>query len=145
MTSVPFNGQAPATDALLGGHIKSVFSPYSGLVGQIRAGSLRALAVSAGARIEAMPDVPTLREAGYDLILADGWTGLVAPARTPPARISELSNWFSGAMKATELKQRLDAISQTPVGSCGEAFASLLRAQYKEYGRVIRETNIKAD
>jgi tripartite-type tricarboxylate transporter receptor subunit TctC len=146
MTFVPFPGIPPAVNALLGNHVTSVFGVFGGLVDeQLKAGKLRALATASAARIEALPEVPTVAESGYKDYAVDIWTGLFAPARTPKDTLSRLAGWFTAALQVPELKSKLEAQGLYPVGTCGQDFAAFLRTQYDDYGRIIRGANIKAE
>jgi tripartite-type tricarboxylate transporter receptor subunit TctC len=145
MTFVPYPGNAPAVNALLGQHVNSVFAAYSTVAEQLNAGKLRALATASRMRIEPLPEVPTVSESGYKDYDLDYWLGVLAPARTPKETVSQLSGWFSAALQAPEVKRKLVAQGLFPVGMCGADFATLLRKQYDDFGRVIREANIKAE
>jgi tripartite-type tricarboxylate transporter receptor subunit TctC len=145
MTYVPFPGDAPAVNALLGEHVASILATNTAVSGQVQAGKLRVLAVASGSRIESLPDLPTVAESGFKHYEADVWFGLVAPAKTPKDVVSQLAGWFSAAMRVPEVKAKLVAQGLLPVGTCGEDFAVHLRKQYDEYGRVICEAGIKAE
>jgi tripartite-type tricarboxylate transporter receptor subunit TctC len=146
MTFVPYPGVAPAVNAILGAHVDSALTTYSSVAEQLKAGSLRALAAASKTRIEALPDLPTVTELGYGDFDVDIWDGLVAPAKTPKETIAQLSALFAAATRAPEVKAKLAPQGLYPVDSvCGAAFDTLLRRQYDEYGRVIREANIKAE
>jgi tripartite-type tricarboxylate transporter receptor subunit TctC len=145
ITFVPYPGNAPAVNALLGAHVTSVFSTYSTVSEQVNAGKLRALATGSPTRIEPLPDVPTVAESGYPDYEVDQWFGLWAPAKTPKEVVSQLAGWFSAALQTLEIKQKLVAQGLFPVGVCGTGFRSYLRRKYDEYGRAIREANIKAE
>jgi tripartite-type tricarboxylate transporter receptor subunit TctC len=141
---VPFQGGAPAVNALAGQHVDSLYSNYPTAASLLKAGKLRALAVGSRTRIEPMPDLPTVAESGYKDYEEDVWFGVVAPARTPRNALSELAAWFAEAVKAPEVKSKLAAQELYPVGLCGEAFAAHLRAQHANYGRIIRDAGIKS-
>ena len=145
MIYVPYPGDAPAVGALLGEHVTSAMVTYPAAAEQLKAGKLRALATASRSRIEPLPDVPTVAESGYQEYEADTWYGVVAPAKTPAETISQLAGWFSSAVQATETKPKLIAQGHFPVAICGADFAAHLRKQYENYGRVIREANIKAE
>ena len=145
MTFVPYPGGATVVTAVLGEHVTSALSDYPGAAEQLKAGKLRALAVAAETRIEALPDVPTVAEAGYKNSGLDLWFGLAAPAKTPKQTISELADWFTAAMQAPDVKAKLAIQGLYPVGMCGMDFARYLRKQYDDFGRIIREANIKAN
>jgi len=144
MTFVPYPGDAPAVNALLGGHVTSEFGPYPGLAEHLQAGKLRAIATAARERFKALPDVPTLAESGYG-IEADVWQGVVAPARTPKETVSQIVEWFTAALQVPEIKAKLVPLGLYPVGICGADFAAHIRKQYDAFGRIIREANIKVE
>jgi tripartite-type tricarboxylate transporter receptor subunit TctC len=145
MTFVPYAGGAPAVNALLGEHVTSFLGSYAQVAEQLKAGKLRALATASQTRIEPLPDVPTVAESGYKDYEINMWYGVVAPAKTPKERISQLAGWLTAAMKVPEVKAKLAVQGLYPVGICGADFGALIREQYDEYGRVIREANIKAE
>jgi tripartite-type tricarboxylate transporter receptor subunit TctC len=145
MTFVPYPGPPAAVSALLGGHLTSIFVPYAAVSAQLRAGTLRALATSSRSRIEALPEVPTVAESGFRDYEMDVWFGVVAPAKTPGEVLSQLAAWFASAMQVSEVKAKLVSQGLYPVGTCGADFAAYLRTRYNEYGRVIRESNIRAE
>jgi tripartite-type tricarboxylate transporter receptor subunit TctC len=141
---IPFQGGAPAVNALLGQHVESIYSSYPSASEQIKAGTLRALAVGSRARIEPMPELPTVAESGYKDYEEDVWFGVVAPAKTPQPMLTQLAAWFSAAVQAPEVKVKLATQELYPVGSCGADFAAHLRKEHEKYGRIIRQANIKA-
>jgi tripartite-type tricarboxylate transporter receptor subunit TctC len=130
-------------NALLGQHVDSLFSNYPTAAELLKTGKLRALAVGSRARIEPMPDLPTIAESGYQDYEEDVWFGVVAPAKTPKDALSQLAAWFVEAVHAPDVKSKLGAQELYPVGLCGADFAAHLRKQYSDYGRIIREANIK--
>jgi tripartite-type tricarboxylate transporter receptor subunit TctC len=145
MTFVPFGGTTPAVNALLGGHVVAAFGDYSLFVEHFKAGTLRPLASGLRTRAEPMPDVPTVAESGFADYQADIWYGLVAPAKTPKARITQLADWMIGAMRDPEVRSKMIGVGLSPVGVCGDPFGAHIRKQFEEYGEVIRLANIKAE
>ncbi|MFL5041424.1 MAG: Bug family tripartite tricarboxylate transporter substrate binding protein [Xanthobacteraceae bacterium] len=145
MTYVPYGGSAPAINALLGGHVTSVFADYPTIVNQLKSGALRALVTTSPARTEMLPEVPTLTETGLSNYEAEIFYGLVAPAKTPGDTLAQLSGALKGALEAPEMKPKLAQQGLLPVGRCGAEFGAYMRKQVDEYGRVIRESNIKAE
>jgi tripartite-type tricarboxylate transporter receptor subunit TctC len=141
---VPFSGGGPAINALLGSHVTAVLAEYAPLSEHLKAGSLRALAVTTTARAPSLPDVPTIAES-YPGFEVDFWWGLFAPAHTPGAIVSQLAQWFGAAMQEPALKTKLNELGFFPTGLCGQDFTALLRKQYDDYGRVIRGANIRVD
>jgi tripartite-type tricarboxylate transporter receptor subunit TctC len=145
MTFVPYPGNAPALSAVLGDHVTSMFGTYTNVAEYLTTGKLRALAVASEARVEALPNVPTVSEAGYKDFEADAWFGAFAPAKTPKEVISRIGGAFIAALQAPDVKDKLLAQGLYPVGICGADFANYIRKQYDEYGRIIREANMKLD
>jgi tripartite-type tricarboxylate transporter receptor subunit TctC len=145
MTYIPFPGNAPTVNAVLGSHVTVGIANYADVIGHLKAGTLRALATASGTRIDPLPDVPTATQAGYKEFEYEVWFGMLAPAKTPKEMVSQLSGWFVDAMKVPEVKTKLLVQGLYPAGTCGADFAADLRRQYDEYGRVIREANIKAE
>jgi tripartite-type tricarboxylate transporter receptor subunit TctC len=145
MTFVPFPGAPPAVNALLGEHVTSALADYAVVAEHINAGRLRALASASMARIEALPEVPTVAEYGYSGYAVDGWYGLFAPAKTPNGITSQFADWFTAALQVSEIRKKLVAQGLFPDGTCGAEFRTFVRKQYDEYGRVIREANLKEE
>jgi tripartite-type tricarboxylate transporter receptor subunit TctC len=145
LTFVPYAGNAPASNALLGGHVTSVFAVYPTVSELLKSGKLRALATASRKRIESLLNVPTIIESGFNDYEVDVWLGLAAPAKTPAATISQIATWFTSALSAPAIKSKLVEQESYAVGVCGSDFGSYVRRQYEEVGRTIREANIKAE
>ena len=144
MTFVPFQGNGPAVNALLGGHVTSMFGTYSNVAALMKTSQLRAIAAGTRARIEMLPDLPTVAESGFKDYEVTAWFGTFAPVGTPGDKVAQLAGWFTAAMQAPEVRAKLDVQGLFPAGVCGADFAAFLRNQYEHYGRIIREANIKA-
>ena len=141
---IPYQGTTPAVNALMGDHLTSVMSSYPNVSELIRTGRLRALATTTAKRIQSMPDLPTVAEAaGITDFDVDIWFGVNAAAKTPRELTVQLATWFTAALKAPEVKAKLDVQGLFEVGTCGEGYAAFLRKQYDDYGRAIRDANIK--
>jgi len=145
MTYVPFAGAAPAVNALLGGHITSVYSDYGTISGQLKSGALRPIAVGAKKRFAGLPDVPTIPELGYTDYEAESWNGILAPAKTPKDAVAQLVSLFSAAGNSAQVKEKLAALGLGPSVLCGPEYRASLSRQYERYGKAIRETNIKVE
>jgi tripartite-type tricarboxylate transporter receptor subunit TctC len=145
MTFVAYPGAAPAVNALLGQHVTSVIATLPNVSEHLEAGKLRALAIASRTRIGSLPELPTVAESGYEGYEADVWYAVVAPAKTPKETVSQLADWFTAALQAPEIKPKLVVQGFVPVGMCGADFAALLRKQYDDFGRVIRDANMKAE
>jgi tripartite-type tricarboxylate transporter receptor subunit TctC len=145
MTFVPYPGTTPALNALLGDHVTAVFGNYGDTSPQIKAGKIRALAIASARRLPALPDLPTIAESGYPEFEGDIWYGLVAPARTPKDVVAQLAHWFARAVAVPEIAEKLAGQGIYPVGICGAEFGAFMRKQFEDYGRIIREANIRAE
>lgn len=145
VTLVPYTGTAPVINALIGGHVTSAFTDYLAAAEQVKAGKLRVLGVASHVRVETLPDVPTFAQAGYQGIEADAWFGVVAPAQTPKEKLSQMAGWFTAALRIPEVQAKVTSLGLFSVGVCGAEFGAFIRKQYGDYGRVIRDANIKAD
>src|SRR5262245_39548087 len=145
VTYVPYQGGAPAITALLGGHVSAVLANYSEAVEQLKAGTLRALVALSRDRIAPLPDVPSTTEAGFKDYEVEVWFGVLAPAKTPRDNTAQLAAWSRPAMQWADAKAKLANLALYPVGTCGDDFAAHIRKQYDDYGRIIREANIKAE
>jgi tripartite-type tricarboxylate transporter receptor subunit TctC len=142
---VPFNGNGPAVNALLGKHVDSILVNYSEVADQLQSGTFRALVTTSGTRIAELPQVPTVAESGFSDFEADVWFGAVVPAKTPAALVVELEAWLKAALDAPAVKPKLRALSLYTLGKCGAAFAAELRRRFDDYGRVIRDSDIKSE
>jgi tripartite-type tricarboxylate transporter receptor subunit TctC len=145
MIFVPFNGNGPAVNALLGKHVDSILVNYSEVAEQLQDGTFRALATTSRSRIGELPQVPAVAELGFSDFEAEVWFGAVVPARTPAAVVSELADWLRTALDAPTVKPKLKALGLYTVGRCGDAFAAELRRRFDDYGRAIRESNIRVE
>jgi len=142
MVYVPYSGVAPAVNALLGQHVTSIITSYSSAAEQFKTGKLRALALTTKARIDALPNVPTVAESGYPDYGEETWFGLFAPMRTPREVVSQIGEWFSAAVHTPEARQRLAVQGLYPRAICGAHFAALVRRDYDEFGQIVREAKI---
>jgi len=145
MTFVPYPGNAPALNAVLGQQVTSMFATLSNVSEYLKAGKLRALAVGNRKRAEPLPDVPTVMESGYGDLDIDAWFGAFAPAATPRPAIREVENVFTTALQDGAVKEKLSVQGLFPTVACGEDFAAYLRKQNDAYSRIIAEANIRAE
>jgi tripartite-type tricarboxylate transporter receptor subunit TctC len=141
----PFQGEAPALTAAAGGHIPMVFVNASAVAPFAKSGKMRALAVSTPERAEVLPDVPTVREAGYPEIESTNWSGLVVPTATPPSAISRLNAELVSALRNAEIQEKLKTYGMSPAPGTPEQFTALLQSESARYAKVVREAGIKAD
>src|SRR6266705_1052266 len=141
----PFQGEAPALTAAAGGHIPMVFVNASAVAPFAKSGKMRALAVTTPERAEVLPDVPTMREAGYPEIESTNWSGLVVPAATPPSAISRLNAELVRALRNAEIQEKLKTYGMSPAPGTPEQFGAFLQSEAARYAKVVREAGIKAD
>jgi tripartite-type tricarboxylate transporter receptor subunit TctC len=144
MIHVPYRGLAPALTDLLGGQAQALFGALTSSIEYIRAGKLRALAVTTTARSEALPDLPTIGEflPGYE---ASQWYGIGAPKNTPAEIVDRLNKEINAALADPKIKARLADLGGTPLVGSPADFGKLIAEETEKWGKVIRAANIKAD
>jgi tripartite-type tricarboxylate transporter receptor subunit TctC len=142
---IPYRGTAPAVTDLVGGQIQVLFTGAPAVIGQVKNGQLRALAVSSPKRIDALPDLPTVAEAGYSDFEADQWYGVVAPAGTPPDIVAKLNNQINVALNSPELKTRLNSEGAIATPDTPAAFGKLIAREIARWKPVIQSGRVKAD
>ncbi len=142
---VPYKGAAPALNDLLGGQIAMGFMTSLSSVPYFTTGKLRALAVLAPQRLPQLPDVPTMAEVGYPGVEINSWSGLLAPAKTPPAVIARLQREVGRALADPELRDKLVSQGAVVAGGTPADFANYLAREHGEYGRLIRSINLTLD
>jgi tripartite-type tricarboxylate transporter receptor subunit TctC len=141
---VPYKGSTPALTDLLGGQVQMMFIELSTVIGQIKSGKLRALAVGSESRNRFLPDVPALAEVlpGYQ---ASTWFGMVAPAGTPVPVVNQLSSAVSDAIREPDVAQRFADMSANAVGDTPTEMAIFLHQERERWGKVIRASGAKAE
>ena len=141
---IPYKGGAPAINDLLGGQIPLSFNNGPESVGQLEAGTLRALAVTTAARAPFLPNVPSMSETvpGYD---TEVWWGLLGPGGMPRDLTEKLSHEFLAALNTEAVKERLGKLGAAPIGSSPQAFDAKIRADYKKWGPIIEAAGIKPE
>ncbi|MCX7960706.1 MAG: tripartite tricarboxylate transporter substrate binding protein [Burkholderiales bacterium] len=144
MTHIPFRGTAPALQALAAGEVKAGMFVLSDALATVRAGKARMLAVAGGQRSPIVPEVPTFREQGYDLE-ASGWFALYAPARTPKDIVERYAKAAIEAVRAPDLRQRLEQMGLEPTGLGPAELARIHRADYDRWGPAIRASGFKPE
>lgn len=141
---VPFNGSAPAIQALLGGNVDLMFDTAVTALPLIGSGKVTVLAVSTARRTALAPDLPTVAEAipGFE---ADSWVGLMAPAGTPPEVIERTAAEVARFVAAADVRERFTGLGADSVGSSPKDFAQFLREETQRYGRLVKEANLRID
>jgi tripartite-type tricarboxylate transporter receptor subunit TctC len=145
LVHVPYKGAAPAMNDLLGGRVEMSFDPLPSSLAQIKAGKLRALAVTTSKRAAALPDVPTLSEAGVPGYELNGWSGLLVPANTPKEIVRSLNQEIVTIIKAPEISERFASLGFDIVGNTPEQFQVFIEAEVAKWGKVVQDAKITAD
>ncbi len=140
--TVPFNNTGALIAALRGNNVQFAFEVLAPVIGQIKAGSVRALAVTPQSRFPGLPDVPTVAESGVPGYNVVGWNGIGAPARTPRAIINRLNREINAALVTPDLKQRFQDLGVEARGSTPEGFRDFLAAEIAKWKAVIDKANI---
>src|SRR5512134_2416220 len=141
--AVPYKGSGPVSADVLGGQVPLGVVDVPSAIANVKAGKLRALAVTSKQRIVAAPEVPTFEEAGLPGYEAIGWFGAVAPANTPREVISRLNAEIKAALNAADVREKALAAGAEPSPSSPEEFAAYIRNETKKWGEVVRAANIK--
>jgi tripartite-type tricarboxylate transporter receptor subunit TctC len=144
MQHVPYRGAAPALAGLLGGQVQVMFNTMAPSVEHIRAGTVRALAVTSATRVQVLPDIPTVGDfvPGYE---ATQWYGVCAPKNTPAAIVDKLSMEINAGLADATMKARIAQFGDTVFASSRADFTKLVREDTEKWGNVIRAANIKPD
>ncbi len=143
LTHVPYRGGGPAMLDLAAGNVNAVFVSLASALPQVQSGQVKSLGVMGSERLAVLPQVPTMREQGIDL-LNEHWWGLLAPARVPAAVISRMAEALRGVVSSPELAPRLDALAVLPRATGPEAFGALVRADLARIAEIARAQNIRA-
>ncbi len=142
---IPYKGQAPATADLLGGQVAFMFNNPITSLAHIKAGRLRALAVSTAKRFTGLPDVPTVAESGFAGFDVGFWLGTLAPAGTPRPIIDKLNAEMAGIVRLPDVIERLAAMGVETIGNAPGEFARVIHADVVRWAKVVRDSGAKAD
>lgn len=142
---VPYKGAAQALTDVVSGTVDLYMSSVPTLLGQIKQGKLRPLAVTSAKRVDDLPEVPTINESGYKGFDAVTWFGLLAPAGTPNHAIAKVNAEFNKALKDPELIKRLGDEGADAAGGTAEQFAALIKDEIPRWGKVVKESGAKVD
>jgi tripartite-type tricarboxylate transporter receptor subunit TctC len=145
MTHVPYKGSAPALTDLIGGQVQVMFDNLPSSLPQIKAGKLRAIAVTSAQRAPALPNVPTIAESGLPGFEATSWFGVVAPAGTPPAIVARLNADMNQWLQTPEAREKLLAQGAAAAGGSPEQFAAYIRAETEKWAKVVKASGAKVD
>jgi len=142
---VPYKGIAPALTDTISGQVTMSFSSLISGAPHVKVGRLRALAVTSVRRSAAMPELPTMAEAGVKGYVSSTWYGLLAPRGTPRAIVLRLNNEVVALLKRSDVRERLLADGAEPVGNTPEEFGAFIKAEIERWAKVIRAAGIRAD
>jgi len=143
MLHVPYKGNGPLVNELLGGQIPLAISDLASTTSFIKAGRLRAIAVGSAKRSILAPDIPTVAEAGLPGFSVLSWTGVVAPAGTPPQLVQAYSSHIGEILAVAEVREKLMAVGLEPASTTPEEFAAIIRSDFAKWDKTIKATGIK--
>jgi tripartite-type tricarboxylate transporter receptor subunit TctC len=144
MLHVPYKGTGQALTDLLAGQVDLLFAPSQTVLPHVKAGRLKALAVTGAKRAQTLPGVPTVAESGLPGYEAVGWFGLLAPAATPASSVMKLSADVNRVLAQAELRAKMTALGADPGGNTPEEFARFIREDQAKWARLMGEAGVKA-
>src|SRR5215813_3839783 len=144
MVPVHYRGGAPASQDLLGGHVPASVNPVSEILPSKKAGTVRVLAVTGAKRSPFLPDVPTMREQGHDVVV-ETWLGAFVPARTPAEAVGALSEAIGAAARSPEMTESLARFGNEPTFQPPDIFAATIRADTARWAAVVRASGFVAE
>ena len=145
LTHVPYKGGGPAVISLVSGETSMLFATIPSAIQHIQSGRLRGLAVSRAQRNPALPDVPTVAEAGVPGYEAIEWNGVMVPAGTPPAVVRRIHQSLSKVLAAPAMKERIVGVGAEVVGSSPEEFTAFIKSEFTAWAKVIKEVGITVE
>ena len=140
-----YKGSGPALTDLLGGQVQIQMDAPSVTMSQVKAGKLKAIAVTGKARLASLPDVPTFEQGGLAGVDASGFQGVLAPAGTPPEAVAKLSQALNAALAQPDVKEKFATAGLETVSSTPAEFAAFIRSEIAKWARVAKEANIKIE
>ena len=145
LTHVPYRGTAQAVNDLIAGHVDLLFFQIDAVRAQYQAKKAKMLAVTTAQRVDAVPEVPTISEAGVQGFRSDTWNALAAPPRTPAAIVGKLNAGINEVLKAPETVEHFRRMSMSPVGGTPNEIKTFIKDETARWGEVIRAANISVD
>jgi len=145
MEHIPYKGAAPAMIDLLAGQIDLMFSDFITCFPHVKAGKLRAIAVTAGKRSPLVPEIPTMKESGGPDLQAVSWSGILAPASTPPAIVQRLNAELVKIAASADFNEKMRVNGGTPISSTPEEFAKYIRSEIVRYTKAVKDSGTKVE
>ena len=145
LTHITYKGSAPAVTDLIGGQVQAMFDNVPNVIQHVKSGRLRALAITSPKRSPALPDLPTVDEAGVPGYQVSVWFGVVAPAATPKDVVARLNAEINRILALPDVKERFVQSGIDIVGGTPEQFDKHIREQVATWGKVVKDANIKVD
>lgn len=145
MQHVPYKGSAPALADVAGGQVQMMLDPLPSAMPFIKGGKLRAIALSAPARVSAMPDLPTMAESGFPGFDLGSWYGIWAPASTPRELVARINAEIVKAMRPAEVKERVQGLGAEPGALSADEFNAFSRSEFERWGKIVRAAGVKLD
>jgi tripartite-type tricarboxylate transporter receptor subunit TctC len=145
MAHIPFRGGAPAATELIAGRLQVMFAPINNVAPYLSGGSLRVLGVGGEKRLQSLPDVPTIAEAGVPGFKIDNWIALVAPMGTPNEIVAKLSDAIRKSLTEPEVRKKIEATGIEPTFSAPLELGEMIRTDYSSWSTIAKDTGIKAN
>ncbi len=142
---VPYKGGGPALGEVIAGQVQALFSIALAAMPQVKAGKVRALAVTSARRSALAPELPTVAESGFPGFEVVGWFGWVAPVATPKAIVDRLNREIVRILALPDMRERLQGLGADPVGNTPQAFAAFIKSEHAKWARVIKQAGVKVD
>ena len=142
---IPYAGAGPAQLGLLAGQTDFMFDNLASATGQIKAGKLKAFAVTTPQRAPSLPDVPTMAESGVPGFDVSTWFGVFAPAGTPAPIVARLNESFTAALRTPDMRERLARMGAEPAPMSSEQFAQLVRSELAKYEKIVKFSGARVD
>jgi tripartite-type tricarboxylate transporter receptor subunit TctC len=143
MLHVPYKGNAPALNDVMAGQVSFVFAQTDAAIGLAKSDKVRALGITSRERNSALPDIPTMEESGFKGVDVGGWTGVMGPAKLPPAVLKKLEDGIAEVKKTPEFKEKMESLGFVITGTSSADFTQRVRVERDFWKAKITEANIQ--